>query len=243
MMVDVFDKQKKSCLEGLDLSRKGSIDAPLEGLVDFINTHNDMFTLSSCSGRIVILRESHSSDKIRKAGCEWIQVSHAELDPSEGFDALMKRTAGPGCVVLKFEPFVLHVQCRNMTEAQKVHRAALESGFRNSGLSVSRAGKVVSAVRSTHGLEVPLTDDDGSDLVTKEYVEFVVRKSNSKLIENLERIRKFEDKLREVQVCVKDESIVKPKEVYRNKKKKRFVDDNVQADADFDIMDSFDFPG
>lgn len=35
-----------------------------------------------------------------------------------------------------------------------MHLTAVESGFRNSGITVGRAGKFVSAVRSTHGLEV-----------------------------------------------------------------------------------------
>jgi len=34
---------------------------------------------------------------------------------------------------------------------------SIESGFRNSGLTLGKAGKIVLAVRSTHGLEVPLT--------------------------------------------------------------------------------------
>eukprot|EP00090_Calanus_glacialis_P018808 TRINITY_DN29130_c0_g1_i1.p1 TRINITY_DN29130_c0_g1~~TRINITY_DN29130_c0_g1_i1.p1 ORF type:complete len:243 (-),score=60.16 TRINITY_DN29130_c0_g1_i1:32-760(-) len=242
-MVDVFDKQKSSCLEGLDLSRKGSIDAPLLELANYINKHSDMFTLSSCSGRIVILRESLSSEKIRKAGCEWITVSHTELDPSVGFEAFRTRSKNSGCVVLKFEPFVLHVQCRSMAEAKQVHTAASESGFRNSGLSVGKAGKIVAAVRSTHGLEVPLTDDEGNDLVSKEYVEYVIKKSNAKLFENLERIKKFEEKLKEV-MLTKTDKVIKPKEFYRNKKKKRFVDENMSVNEDdCDIMDSFNFPG
>ena len=44
---------------------------------------------------------------------------------------------------------------------QLVHTAAVESGFRNSGLTLGRAGKFVAAVRSTHGLEVQWTEDIG----------------------------------------------------------------------------------
>eukprot|EP00092_Neocalanus_flemingeri_P018171 GFUD01019668.1.p1 GENE.GFUD01019668.1~~GFUD01019668.1.p1 ORF type:complete len:243 (+),score=70.37 GFUD01019668.1:44-772(+) len=242
-MAEIFDKQKSSCLEGLDLSRKGSIDAPIVELTQYINNHSDMFTLSSCSGRIVILRESQTSDKIRKSGCEWITVSHTELDPSQGFDAFISRTRDPGCVVLKFEPFVLHVQSRSMIVAKQVHTAASEAGFRNSGLSVGKAGKIVVAVRSTHGLEVPLTDDEGNDLVSREYVEFVIKKSNAKLVENLERIIKFEEKLKDG-LTIKIVKEIKPKEVYRNKKKKRFIDENkLENEDDYDIMDSFNFPG
>ena len=39
---------------------------------------------------------------------------------------------------------------------------------RNSGLTQGRAGKLVAAVRSTHGLEVPLSTDQGMLLVRLE---------------------------------------------------------------------------
>ena len=53
-MAAVFDRQKKQTLEGDDQSRKGSIDAPIVDLINFINEHNDFFTTSSCSGRISV---------------------------------------------------------------------------------------------------------------------------------------------------------------------------------------------
>jgi len=47
------------------------------------------------------------------------------------------------------------------------HTCALESGFRNSGITLGKHGKIILAVRSCIGLEVPLTDD-GIMLVSKE---------------------------------------------------------------------------
>jgi len=228
--MDVFDKQKKGNLEGFDLSRKGSVDTPIVELVSFINKQKDMFTLSSCSGRIVILRESMSDEKVKKEGCEWISVSHTELSVSEGLDSFKRRVSAPGCVVLKFEPFVLHVQARNMEQAKTIHKAASESGFRNSGISLGKSGKIVVAVRSTHGLEVPFTDDEGNELVTIDYIRFVINKSNSKLINNLLRIKTFEEKLKHLIDLEqkKNNDITKSEEsrkgqVYRRKKKKERV--------------------
>lgn len=57
MMTDVFDKQKAQSLEGIDHSKKGSFDAPIHDLIVLINTNNDFFTTSSCSGRILIFTE------------------------------------------------------------------------------------------------------------------------------------------------------------------------------------------
>jgi len=54
---DVFRKQKLSCLSKVDLSKKGSIDEAVTGLVIFINQCDQYFTTSSCSGRIYIYEE------------------------------------------------------------------------------------------------------------------------------------------------------------------------------------------
>jgi tRNA wybutosine-synthesizing protein 3 len=53
------------------------------------------------------------------------------------------------------------------------HTCALESGFRNSGITLGKHGKVILAVRSCVGLEVPLTDD-GIMLVSEEVCIMVV---------------------------------------------------------------------
>ena len=50
---------------------------------------------------------------LRKAGCEWLQVSHAALCPASVLATLAAartQPPAPGCVVLKFEPLVLHIQ-------------------------------------------------------------------------------------------------------------------------------------
>ena len=54
---DVFDKQKKESLTGLDHSKKGTFDAPIHDLIVYINSLNDFFTTSSCSGRIIVFTE------------------------------------------------------------------------------------------------------------------------------------------------------------------------------------------
>jgi tRNA wybutosine-synthesizing protein 3 len=74
---------------------------------------------------------------------------------------------------------------------------SIESGFRNSGLTLGKAGKIVLAVRSTHGLEVPLSHpDSGHLLVDKNYIVNLVKMANEKLNENLKRIGIFEEKCR-----------------------------------------------
>ena len=54
----------------------------------------------------------------------------------------------PGCVVIKFEPLVLHIQCRDIDAAKLVHTASVEAGFRNSGENICLFFNMCSACSS-----------------------------------------------------------------------------------------------
>ncbi|XP_077882624.1 tRNA wybutosine-synthesizing protein 3 homolog isoform X3 [Ictidomys tridecemlineatus] len=155
-----FKKWKAQCLSKADLSRKGSVDEDVIELVQLLNAREQFFTTSSCAGRILLL---------------------------DGMVALKKAN---GDAVFKFEPFVLHVQCRQLQDAQMLHSVAIDSGFRNSGITVGKRGKIMLAVRSTHGLEVPLSHK-GKLMVTEEYIEFLLNIANQKMEENKKRIERF----------------------------------------------------
>ncbi|MBW3019386.1 hypothetical protein KY329_04350, partial [Candidatus Woesearchaeota archaeon] len=53
-----FDNDKKNALTKLDKSTKGSIDEPVIPILNLINSMNDYYTTSSCSGRIMIMEPS-----------------------------------------------------------------------------------------------------------------------------------------------------------------------------------------
>nr|XP_044994160.1 tRNA wybutosine-synthesizing protein 3 homolog isoform X2 [Jaculus jaculus] len=155
-----FRRWKAQSLSKADLSRKGSVDEDAAEVVRLLNSRERFFTTSSCAGRIVLV---------------------------DGMVALEKAS---GDAVLKFEPFVLHVQCRQLQDAQTLHSVAIDSGFRNSGITVGRRGKIMLAVRSTHGLEVPLSHK-GKLMVTEDYIDFLLNIANQKMEENKKRIERF----------------------------------------------------
>ena len=62
-MTDVFDKQKKESLSGIDQSKKGSFDEAIEDLIIYINSLSDFFTTSSCSGRTIVFTQVCKRDK------------------------------------------------------------------------------------------------------------------------------------------------------------------------------------
>ncbi|XP_072296547.1 tRNA wybutosine-synthesizing protein 3 homolog [Eucyclogobius newberryi] len=187
-----FGRWKRQSEQKLDQSKKGAVDQDVAGLVRLLSGSAQYFTTSSCSGRVILIDGSAESRDVQKQNCQWLFVSHQKCTSQQLSDAVGRSS---GDAVLKFEPFVLHVQCRRLDDAQLMHSVAINSGFRNSGLTVGKTGKIISAVRSTHGLEVPLTHR-GTPLVTPDYINFLCQICNQKMKENLRRIHRFDENLR-----------------------------------------------
>ncbi|XP_077971526.1 tRNA wybutosine-synthesizing protein 3 homolog [Styela clava] len=201
-----FSRWKAAALAKADLSRKGSIDSAIENVVHFINGQSGYFTTSSCSGRILLCSDDVTGDKKKdenndeprtnntKKGCQWYFVSHEIVNPVDVIEHL-KNIRGPS--KLKFEPFVMHVQCNNIEAARCFHQASVASGFRNSGISLGKGGrKIISAVRGTACLEVPLTDIQGNRITDDKYVDYIIETANRKLHRNFEMIKVFESELK-----------------------------------------------
>jgi len=194
-----FTNLKKEAFQGLDLSRKGSVDEPIENLVAFINSLDQYFTTSSCSGRILLIGEDYVNKKsIQKEGCKWIHVTHSQCNPG---DIVSKLDPTNGDLTFKFEPFVLHVQCKSLDDAQIMLSCGVQAGFRNSGISLKSRkssdrnfSKIIVAIRSTHGLDTPLSAN-GELLVSEKFVDHITSKANRLMEENLKRIARFYENL------------------------------------------------
>uniref|UniRef100_A0A8C4WZP9 tRNA wybutosine-synthesizing protein 3 homolog n=1 Tax=Eptatretus burgeri TaxID=7764 RepID=A0A8C4WZP9_EPTBU len=131
---------------------------------------------------------SHESAAgVQKQGCTWLLVSHGLVltkDLEKALDSVSRD------VTLKFEAFVLHVQCWRLDDAKLLHTVAVQSGFRNSGIAMGKKGKVIVAIRSTHCLEVPLCRN-GELLVSNEYLEFLAHTANEKMKDNWSKIERY----------------------------------------------------
>ncbi|KAF0874239.1 tRNA wybutosine-synthesizing protein 3 homolog [Hyaena hyaena] len=182
-----FKRWKAQCLSKADLSRKGSVDEDVVELVQLLNGREQYFTTSSCAGRIILLDGSINGFEVQKQNCCWLLVTHKPCVKDDVIVALKKAN---GDAVLKFEPLILHVQCQQLQDAQILHSVAIDSGFRNSGITVGKRGKTMLAIRSTHGLEVPLSHK-GKLMVTEEYIDFLLKIANQKMEENKKRIERF----------------------------------------------------
>ncbi|XP_074077266.1 tRNA wybutosine-synthesizing protein 3 homolog isoform X2 [Macrotis lagotis] len=158
-----FQKWKRQSLGKADLSWEGGVDTGREELVPPLSGRERFFTTSSCAGRILLLDGSSEAPEVQKQNRPWLLVSHGACAREELLSALRRAR---GDAVLKFEPFVLHVRCCQLQDARRL------------------------AVRSTHGLEVPLSHE-GRLMVTEEYIDFLLKIANQKMEENKKRIERF----------------------------------------------------
>ncbi|XP_023607510.1 tRNA wybutosine-synthesizing protein 3 homolog isoform X2 [Myotis lucifugus] len=193
-----FSRWKAQCLSKADLSRKGSVDEDVAELVQLLNGRDQFFTTSSCAGRILLLDANINGFEVQKQNCCWLLVTHKPCVKDDVIAALKKAN---GDATLKFEPLILHVQCRELQDAQ------------------------ILAVRSTHGLEVPLSHK-GKLMVTEEYIDFLLEIANQKMEENKKRIERFYNCLQHAleRESITDlypkEKIIKKSNSYSHKKKR-----------------------
>ncbi|GAA6083878.1 tRNA wybutosine-synthesizing protein 3 homolog [Tachysurus ichikawai] len=229
---NTFKQWKKQCLNKLDLSKKGNIDEDIKTLVSFLNNSDNYFTTSSCSGRIILIDGVSDCVDVQKQNCTWLFVTHNTCTKDDVIAGLEKSS---GDAMFKFEPCVLHVQCKRLEDAQLLHAVAINSGFRNSGVTMGKKGKIIMAVRSTHCLEVPLSHK-GKVLVSEEYIAFIVGVANNKMDQNLKRIERFSDCLRsalepaEEKRCVKDTESDE-RAVYRRRRRRERETDDTGSDC------------
>ncbi|KAK4550887.1 hypothetical protein LTR36_000467 [Oleoguttula mirabilis] len=131
-----------------DLSPKGSVDEGIRELISEINALPQYVTTSSCAGRIAVYLEGA---KGAKGGGQWLFTSHDPVDISDltAAGALYQRfglmqvggaasphdAADARFVHFKFEPMILHILTANLPAAQHAASAALQAGFRESGIN------------------------------------------------------------------------------------------------------------
>mmetsp|Transcript_7139 Transcript_7139/g.20156 ORF Transcript_7139/g.20156 Transcript_7139/m.20156 type:complete len:513 (+) Transcript_7139:1000-2538(+) len=203
-MVDrEFETRRLNALHELygsssDRSRKGSVDAPIQELVDCINDHPHMFTTSCCSGRISCFAEPTAETRAagRKGG-EWIYASHDKADPEEIVSAISTAAPGGGCLVFRMEPFVMHAECRGVEWSAQLLGLARQAGFRESGMVPSNKGRCMVGIRCNLRLEVPVADA-GEMLVSEHYLRYLTASANRKFELNSGRHKKFLDLVQRV---------------------------------------------
>ena len=140
---------------------------------------------SSCSGRI-----SCYADKKNK-GIDWIIVKHRTVAANEITNAIASRSdltePSAPLVMLKCEPFILHVLCKDLQAASQLYHIAMASGYRESGIGIGNKKTMVAIRTTSFSLEFPI--GKGSQLfLNRQDFETVVAECNMRLLTNFNRL-------------------------------------------------------
>lgn len=214
-----FLQRKKSILSKKDKSFIGGWDSKIKKLCEEINFFENFYTTSSCSGRIVLLRDVEG-----ERGNLFLKVWHDEINfldldevlkkilgkfatpefspppsPSTQPPALPKKikygVAGVAHLKIKFkqEPLILHVACADLESAQKILKIARELGLKRSGI-ISLEKNIVVEIIGNEKIEFPILENK-KILVDEKFLKIVLKKANENLKKSWEEIEKLEKEI------------------------------------------------
>lgn len=187
----IFKQKRDSALNKKDRSSKGCIDEKMLPLVDLINSTEDYFTTSSCSGRFNVIKRKSN----KKTDSEWIFVSHEKINDYSVILDKLNTTEENGIVWFKLEPSILHVCAKTVESAEKLFAVARDAGYKRSGI-VSIKNVIIVEIMGTDSIENLLIDNDGK-YYNESYIKSLVKHANSKMDRNHNKIENFVVKLKE----------------------------------------------
>lgn len=178
-----FEKEKKEFLAKKDKSRKASIDVKIRRLVNKINSLDDFFTTSSCSGRIMLFALPKSN---KKNDVRYLFTSHKKIIYNETKNILRMITKKIKLKKIKNDVWfrmggaILHVASNNINSAKKLLNTARDIGFRRSGIISLGKNRVTMELVSTENIEA-IVSKKGKLVIDEDYFEILVKEGNRKL--------------------------------------------------------------
>ena len=178
-----FKQRKKSILSKSDKSSIGSWDRKIVFLCNKINSLENYYTTSSCSGRVVLM-----VDQDKKSPNLFLVVSHNLISLSWLRNNLEKFKTSRA--KFKYEPLILHIVCKDLKSASLLLEEAKKIGLKHSGINA--LGKnIVLELNASDKLEFPVISDLGV-LINEGFMKIVVKQTNEKLRKSWNYIKKLE---------------------------------------------------
>lgn len=194
-----FKLDKKNALSKIDKSKKGSIDKAIIELLNNINRSDNYFSLSSCSGRIVIYE--HETMFMSKKEYTVLFSTHEKL--TEADIKLIKNIiyTSEKELWIKVEPLILHIGCKNLELASRLINFANNLGFRHSGVvgisliksksENKKVKKIVVEIKGNYIINAPMIKDEL-------YLNYILKEANRYFNLNSKDINKFEIKINNI---------------------------------------------
>ncbi|MBU1850271.1 MAG: hypothetical protein KKH40_06085 [Nanoarchaeota archaeon] len=158
-----------------DKSNIGAVDKPIEQLIDIINSKENYYTTSSCSGRIILIQIPLSGSK-REA--QFIYRTHKKGDYKELKDSLKKYDSTEK-LWFRQEPAIIHICAKDLKSASKLLRIARRIGFKRGGLFEVEKHLMIE-LWSTEKIETIIAAE-GKILISEDYLKILIFEANKRL--------------------------------------------------------------
>jgi len=182
-----WHKAKKEYLETLEREIEiGKVDRDIIPLLRKINSLDEYYTTSSCSGRIQITAAKLPGDKFNLITlAKW----HRVVDVKEVLRVI--EASSEEDIWFGVQPPILHVVCKDLTSAERLLELARNNGFKHSGIQGLNPERVVLEITSTERIETPLRLN-GIDFFDKGRLELLVKVGNELLVKGKMRLARLE---------------------------------------------------
>ncbi len=164
---------------------KGLADKDIIRHIDKFNKLKDYYTTSSCSGRIMLVKNIKGTNKTPNA---FYFKSHSSVDLKDFIKAIEDYKDSQE-LWIKCESFILHIGCRDLDAAKRLLDYCQLKGLKRAGI-ITLNKRIIIEIIGTPSLSAPIIVD-GKLAISKEYVKLLLDKSNSKLSETKRLIFDF----------------------------------------------------
>ena len=186
-----FNQYKANAMKKLeDAKSEGLVDEGVISVLNSFNSHPDLFTTSSCAGRLQLIV---LPDIGRKDSVELRKTWHRSVKFEEVKEALDNLDIpSNSIVILQGQSPIFHVSCRTMELAQKFRGIVHSQGWKYSSLITGNEDKWVVEILSASRIDNLLFRDGVIDPPDDDRLKFIIEESNKILIKAQSRLEALE---------------------------------------------------
>jgi len=186
-----FSQYKSKAMQKLESALSdGLVDEGVISVLNSFNSHPDIFTTSSCAGRIQLIV---LPDIGRKDSVELRKKWHRPVEFQDVKDAITNLDVpSNSIVILQGQSPIFHVSCRTMELAQKFRGIVHSQGWKYSSLITGNEDKWVVEVLSANRIDNLLFRNGVIDPPDDERLKFIIEESNKILIKAQAKLEALE---------------------------------------------------
>ncbi len=181
-----FHSYKQQALSQLKAALiKGEVDEPIIPYLEIINSKENLYTTSSCYGRITVDNVPLIDNKKEH---KWLGKWHRKVNKEELLNALER--GEENITYIKQEPFILHIGVKTLEDAEEILNIARNKlGLKRSGIMHTKP-RIMLEIMGLDHISIP-AKIGREYLIDLNNIEKIVKILNKKFERNEKRLVSF----------------------------------------------------